>query len=160
MSKRCLLLQLPDKREIFTEEKNHHNLLEFAKTFDVKILTVEAENPELLHPKDIAKTFCDPSEDNLYSCSYKIIDPSKKEKVIPQIKNRKQMLQKVYDIRSYIEQQFLEKNTVRIKELYNFFKKHQIAVSTLYRHLSYVKDKLQKEGHKFIKVSTGCYRIA
>lgn len=162
MSKRCLLLKLPDNREIFTHEKHHHTLLEFAKTFDVKIFTVEADEPELLHPRDIAKAFCDPNEDDFRSCSYQVVDTSTGEKTTSTVtvdNNRKKMLQKVYDIRSYIEDQFLEKNTVRIKELHHFFKKHQIAVSTLYRHLSYVKDKLQKEGYKFTKISAGCYRL-
>lgn len=158
MLKKCLLLKFPDEREVFTKEKYHHNLLEFAKTFNVKIMKVEAEEPELLHPKEIARIFCDLNERKNHTHNYQILDSNQTEKTTPN-KNRKQMLERVCDIRSHIEDQFLEGKTVRIKELYDTFKKHQISVSTLYRHLSHVKNKLKSKGCKFIKISTGCYKI-
>ncbi len=167
MSKRCLLLRLPDSREVFTHEKYHNTLLEFAKSFGVKILTVEADFPNLLHPKDIAKIFCDQNKEVFNTCSYRVVShqPSTTKTInqhtsFSSVGAREKMLQKVSDVRSYIESQFLEGNTVRIKELHHRFQKHNIAVSTLYRHLSYVKDRLKAQGRQVVKVAAGCYRLA
>ncbi len=166
MSKRCLLLRLPDSREVFTHEKHHNTLLEFAKNFGVKIFTVEAEFPKLLHPSEIASIFCDQNKEMFNTCSYRVVNHQSSTKTINHHTSfssagaREKMLQKVSDVRSYIESQFLEGNVVRLKELHHRFQKHNIAVSTLYRHLAYVKDRLKSQGHKIIKVATGCYKLA
>jgi hypothetical protein len=154
--KRCIVLKLPDQREIFTHEKYHHTLLEFSKVFDVKISIVEAESPVLLHPKEIAKIFCDHSQPDSNECNYKVLHQIS----TTAIGAREKMLQNVIDVRSYIENQFREGQVVRIKELHHRFQKHNIAVSTLYRHVSYVRDKLELEGKKVIKVVVGSYRVA
>lgn len=154
--KRCLLLKLPDQREIFTHEKYQNSLLEFVKIFGIKMSIVEADSPTLLHPKDIAKVFCDHSHSIFSDCNYRLL--SKNETSLPGARER--MLQNVVDVRSFIESQFREGQTVRIKELHHRFQKHNIAVSTLYRHLSYVKEKLEKEGKEVVKVVAGCYRLA
>lgn len=156
MAKRCLLLKFPDSREVFTSEKYYNSLLELSKSFGVKIMTVEADNPSLLKIKDIAQIFCDQNKDPLVTCSYRIVPQTAKS----DLGIREKMLQKVSDVRSYIENQFIEGNVVRIKELHHKFQKHNIAVSTLYRHLSYVKEKLESENKKIIKINTGCYKIA
>jgi len=157
---------LPDSREVFTHEKHHHTLLEFAKSLGVKILTVEADYPTLLTPKEIARTFCDQSREDFNTCSYRIINPQTSGRMLNQHTSfsssgaREKMLQKVSDVRSYIESQFLDGNIVRIKELHHRFQKHNIAVSTLYRHLAYVKENLKNEGKQVVKVAAGCYRLA
>jgi hypothetical protein len=161
MTKRCLLLRLPDSREVFTHEKHQNSLSEFAKTFNVKIIPVEAESPVLLHPKQIAQVFCDQSQQTFSNCSYRLLNPQSTKTLTGYAPNaRNQMLQKVSDVRSYIEAQFLEGQVVDIKKLHHRFSKHNIAVSTLYRHLAYVKAKLNAEGHRVMKVKTGCYRLA
>jgi hypothetical protein len=159
MSKRCLLLRTSDNKGIFTYEKYHHTLLEFAKSFNIEILTVEANYPNLLHPKEIAKAFCNQSEEEFETCSYRVIGSSITHSKT-HTNSRDKMLKKVADIRSYIESQFLEGNMVRIKELHHKFQKHNIAVSTLYRHLTYVKERLKKQSKTIVKVSAGCYRLA
>lgn len=152
MLKKCLCLKLPDNREVFTHEKHKSELEEFSITFGVKVLRVEAESPTLLPLENVVEFFCDHSRES-YECNYRI-------EVEPRITGaREKMLQTVYDIRGYIESQLLEGKTVRIKELHKQFSKHRIAVSTIYRHLSFVKDKLSREGRKVIKVMVGCYQI-
>jgi hypothetical protein len=149
MVKKCLLLRFPDNREVFTHERYYFTLLEFAKNFNVKIISVEADYPNLLHPKDIAKVFCDKNEEEYSTCSYRILKNNQEN-------DRKKMLKTVFDIRSYIEEQLLQGNTITIKDL---FHKYSIAVSTIYRHLAHVKEKLQKSGKNVEKISTGCYRV-
>lgn len=158
MSKRCLLLKLPDSREVFTHEKNHNILFEFSKSFGIKIITVEADYPNLMNPKEIAKIICDQNSDTFNTCSYRVVGVTRLNQNFL-VGSREQMLQKVSDVRSYIENQFLEGNMVRIKELHHRFQKHNIAVSTLYRHLAYVKDKLKEQGKEVVKVKAGCYLL-
>src|SRR6185312_13509524 len=148
MSKKCLLLKFPDGREVFSSKKYHEDFMEFAKTFDVKILNVEADLPHLLEPNNIAEIFCDQNKTDFTTCSYHVVDEKKC------MFARKKMLEKVIDIRKYIESKFLEGEVVTIKELYNKFKKRKIAVSTIYRHLAHVKDQLAKEGKEVVKMKT------
>lgn len=145
--KKCLLLRFPDQREVFTHETNKTTLVEFAKSFGIKVLPVEANKPTLLDPDEIAKVFCDQNQ-SVPACSYRVI-----------LGNRGKMLQTVVDVRTYIETQLREGQTVRIKELHKHFSKHRIAVSTLYRHLDYVRTKLIEEGAEVEKVMVGCYRL-
>ena len=166
MFKRCLLIRFPDGREVFTHEKYHNTLLEFAKTFGVKIDLVEADFPQLLHPKEIASIFCDQNKEAFNTCSYRAAKSQIPTKIITHqtsfntFSARDKMLQKASDVRLYIESQLLEGNAVRIKELHHRFQRHGIAVSTLYRHLTYVKNRLKESGKKVVKVTTGCYRLA
>lgn len=154
MSKRCLLLRFPDNREVFTHEKYQSDLVEFIKVFNVKLFTVEANSPSLLNIKAVIKIFCDHNKDNFEVCSYRMVGDLPSHDT-----SRESVLKKVSDIRSYIENIFLQGNVVRIKELHHHFIKHNIAVSTIYRHLSYVKDKLIQEGKKIEKIATGCYKL-
>lgn len=147
MSKKCLLLKFPDEREVFTHEKYQHIFIEFSKSFNVKMFNVEADDPILLHPKDVVKCFCDQNVETNTKCNYKLFHNKIKKT-------------RSYDLKEYIETNLLEGNIVSIKELYNKFQKHNLSVSTIYRHLNFVKNKLQKEGKKIEKISVGCYRIS
>jgi len=165
MGKRCLLIKLPDEREFFTYEKNHPYLLEFANTFDAKVRTVEAQEPHLLNLSEIAKCFCDHSYRG-HPCNYhEIAQPETSTKIMMNhtsfstLGSRSKMLQKVSDVRNFIETQFLEGNPVRIKELHKRFQKHGVAVSTLYRHISIVRDRLKRKGHQVSKIAAGCYKL-
>lgn len=144
--KRCLLLTFPDRREVFTHEKYHPTLLEFARTFGIKISVVDADFPKLLHPKEIIKFFCDNSK-NTETCRYKIIKNTIRDKI----------LQQACDVRKYIEEQFRSKKIVNVKELLHDLSEYGVHVSTLYRHLGYVKEKLESQGGRVTKISTGCY---
>lgn len=153
MLKKCLCLKLPDNREVFTHEKYRNAISEFVNTFGVKVLKVEADSPSLLDPNELVNYFCDHSKES-YICDYRV-EPEHKPKPVP----REKMLRNVYDIRAYIESELLEGRTIRIKELHKKFSRHNIAVSTIYRHLSFVKDKLSNQGYQTQKVMVGCYRI-
>ena len=152
MSK-CILIKLPDSREFFTHEKNHQQLLEFSETFNSKILTIETDNPNLLPLKGIVKAFCDQNINDSCPYTYRIIDSCQN------LNTRDIILKKVYDIRTYIESRFLEGGVISIKELHDYFKNHNIAVSTLYRHLANVKTKLKAQNRKIIKISAGRYKL-
>lgn len=154
MPKKCLLLQLPnqnqsDFREVLTEEKNEQSLTEFIKTFGIKTYLVEADEPQLLTTDEIVSYFCDQYKEPI-KCKYQIT----KNEI-----TRDKMLKNVYDIRSFIEEELKYGNTVRIKELHQKFSPHNIAVSTIYRHLSFVKNKLKTEGKTIDKIMVGCYKL-
>lgn len=157
MQKKCLLLQFPNQnksefREVFTEEKNEKIISEFVKTFGLKVFLVEADDPKLLNTDELVSYLCNQYEksDNCKYYKTKEIEPNN---------SRNKMLQTVCDIRVYIENQLKEGNTLRIKELYQTLSPYNIGVSTIYRHLSFVKNKLKKEGKNISKVMVGCYKI-
>lgn len=143
------------KCAIFQESDIDNQFTALATEKFSNLLKVEADNPVLLHPQDIAEFFCDQNKEELTTCSYRIIN---KTKEITGTRNK--IIQKACDVRYYIESQFLEGNIVSIKELHHKFQKHNVAVSTLYRHLAHVRKKLKAQNRDTIKIKVGCYKIA
>jgi hypothetical protein len=151
MTTKCLCLKLPDSREVFTHETNKIALKELSVTFGIKIMAVEAQEPVLLSVNEVVNYFCDHSQKTFlvnYTTDSKISTNEKGQRT-----------NNVYDIRSHIESELVKGEVVRIKELHKQFSPHNIAVSTIYRHLNFVKNKLSKEGMKIVKVMVGCYKI-
>lgn len=140
----CLIVKLPDNREVLTYEKNSSSLLEFSKIFEVNLLRVETDSQEdLLDLNEIADLFCDQHKKPINS-NYKL-------------KNK--LIKKTIDVKSHIENNLLEGNLIHIKEVHHIFRQHNISVSTIYRHLTAIKQKFKKEGKSIVKVSVGCYKL-
>jgi hypothetical protein len=132
MKTTCLLIKLPDGRTFFTIKKNYTLLLEFAKIYGAQLKIVKAIDPQLLTLKDLATKICDQTIKS---------DISKKE----------------CTIRDHITKQFKSGKFVKIKEIGKDL--NNVSASTLYRHINYVKHKLEKEGKIITKVSPGIYRM-
>lgn len=167
LAKKCLLIKLPDGgRQLFTHRKNYPNLIEFSKKFNAQLEVVKASNAQLLELDDVAKCICDASY-TMDDVQYEVIKPSvnPKKTYFTQCTSfsglgaRERMMKKVSDVRQCIYDMFTSGQPVRIKDLESKFQKHQLSVSTIYRHVNFVKEQLESEGHAVTKVSPGVYKL-
>jgi len=147
MKKKCLLLQTKDKRQFFTDPKNYHDLLEFSDNFGAQLSMVTVDNPVVLTLNELAPAIC--SSDVKYSAEFKIEKPIK-------IRMKTDTAQK---IRQYIRNSFLKKEVVSLQGIAGKFKYLNLTLACFCQHITKVRDLLVNEGHSFIKIGGGKYKL-
>src|SRR4051812_43089621 len=56
---RCLMIEMADRRRIFTERDNLMSLTEFARTFNARVSLVEGREIELFSLEELPVVICD-----------------------------------------------------------------------------------------------------
>lgn len=156
MIKKLLLIRTPDKRRFFTYRKNLSKVLEFAKTFQAELFSVEVEGAEVLELNKVSAAFCLPS----YNCDVRCLKAKKiSRKRTRSGKRRTDLLTNAVLIRGYLRSQLLANQTISLKDLQKKFEKLALTDSCLYSHLSQVRKEMEGEGYIITKINTGEYAI-
>lgn len=77
--KKCLMIEMPDKKKFFTDQKNYNDILYFANNFNCEISVVNLEKGKiLLSLKSLAKAIS--CIDNSKDAKFSIISVKKTKK--------------------------------------------------------------------------------
>ena len=147
----CLLIETKG-RKFFTHEKNFVQLIEFSKAFNATISLVKLEEGPVLDLEQLAPAICDPSYEKP-TADYQLIETKFTRR------SRLAALRTASQIRKYITQKFLRRESVSLKELKVKFKRHQLTTAALCNHLRVVKKTLLGQGYQIIKIGAGHYKI-
>lgn len=151
---KCLLIETKDKKKFITQEKYLHQLVEFSKTFGATISVIEAENVNPLKIEDLVPAICDQNYKN-QRFKYEVLET----KIKKETRDRRKTLKAASKIQEYIYSQFLQKETVSLKELKKRFKRYELSDAALCNHVRKVKESLVNQGYNIQKVGGGMYRI-
>ena len=150
----CLLIETKDKRKFLTHEKNFTLLIEFSKTFNAEISTVNLETGTMLELEELAPAICNP----LYKkpkFKYEIIE----QKVKTKNRKRKDILIVAEKIKEYILEKFKNEKFILLKDLKIKFKEYKLTDATLCNHIRRIKKELEEKGIKLKKTGAGKYSI-
>lgn len=149
----CLMLKTIDQRCFFTRKNYFPQLIEFAKTCKAEISVVKGENIKVLELPELVKSICNHSN-LLNESQYEIIEV----KLLESSRSRKELLQQANIISSQIEQAFLDRKVVSLKDLETEFPK--ISKSALSNHITRVRNRLSKNGLSVTRVKAGQYILS
>lgn len=142
---KCILIETKDKRRFLTHEKNLSNLKSFLDTFEAKITKVDHKKGKILDLKELAIAICDASynKENLeYDLPKRSIDKDKPSTLI----------------KNFIYNSFINNKTISIKVLKEKFQDLKLCDATFYNHIKKVKEILEKQGLKIIRISPGQFK--
>jgi hypothetical protein len=147
----CLMLETKDQRRFFTHKRFLPNLVEFCRTFDSEISVVKLkEKAEVLDLVELAPAICDANYNQ--EADYEIVE----EKISR--KNRKPV--RTSDaVRQYVRDRFSSGDTVELQQVAQHFKDLNVGLSSFCKHIAYVRNAMEKEGHQFVKMGGGKYRL-
>lgn len=151
---KCLLIQTKDKRKFFTHEKNYFQLIEFSKTFNAEVSIVKLEQGTVLELEQLAPAICDPAYKKV-NAQYEVIET----KMATEGRTRADILKIACKVKKYVSEQFRNRNCVSLKKLKKKYKKHKLTDAALCNHVRRVKQELEKEGFKFLKIGAGQYKV-
>jgi len=137
----CILIETNDNRKFLVEKEDISNLKEYLKTFNAKIKQVKANPKDVISLSKLAKDICDNTK-------------GKNELKYEEIKNQKD---KKTSIKEIIEKKLLSNETVSINKIKNDIN-DEFADQTFYYHLKNVKNKLEKNGIRIVKIKKGEYK--
>ena len=147
MKKKCLLLEMKDKRKFFTEPENYGDLVEFSKKFGGEMSIVTADNPIVLSLNELAPALC--TQSIQYSAEFKIEKPIK-----IRVKSNNAI-----KIREYIRDLFLKKEVVGLQDVARKFKNLNLTLACFCQHIAKVRESLIAEGYTIVKTGGGKYKI-
>jgi len=150
---KCLMVKTKDNRSFFTHSKYYPQLTEFSKTFGAEISVVKIKEGEVLDLIQLAPAIC--NSDYTAKPEFEILET----KIPIKKRCRSKLLKNSQKIRNYIESQFRNGTTVSLKILMNRYKRLRITSACLCNHIKVVREKLEKEGMKIIKVGGGKYQM-
>lgn len=151
---KCLLIETKDKRKFFTHEKNFVQLIEFSKTFNAEISTVKLEEGPILELEELAPAICDPAYKKP-KAQYEVIET----KLANKSRDRKTILKTAAKVKQYIVEKFRERDSVSLKDLKRKFKRYKLSDTALCNHVRRVKEELEQDGFRFIKLGAGEYKV-
>jgi F0F1-type ATP synthase delta subunit len=134
------MIETWDKRKFFTHQNNYPQLVEFSKTFDVKISIVEIKDGVILTLEELASAICDPSFSQ--NTKYEIIET-------------KNANQKSHPIKNYLEEKFKSRKPVSLLEMKEVFS--DLNETSIRNYIRSVKTSLELQGYKFKRIQTGTY---
>lgn len=158
---KCLLIKTKDNREFFTHEKNFLQLIEFSKTFGAEISVVKVNKAEVLDLEELAPAIC--NDGYKPNGEYEILEvkiPQNKKAASKALNKRQKILQTATVIKAHILTEFLSGNVVALHGIRKKFRKDNLSLSAVCNHISRVREELEKEGYKVVKVGAGKYRLA
>jgi hypothetical protein len=153
MPRKCLMIELKDKRKFFTDKKNYNQLVEFSKAFDAEISVVRTDET----PVDLvslASRVCDDSI-KVKKPSFEIIEV--KVPCVKQLRSKLRHNAKI--IRRWIRKELLDGKVVKLTELARRYKRYKLSLACFCNHLATVRDELEREGFKIEKIKRGEYTI-
>jgi len=149
----CIMLELPDRRHLFTDRRNYKQLIEFARTSGSGLSLVEITEGEVLSLSNLALAICDSRKSE--TADFQVLEVK-----IPRLKRtRKKLLSIAKEIRGCIKQQFLDNKTIEINKLVKKFEKHNLSAACLSNHLRLVKEELEEEGRLVLRKGRGKYSL-
>jgi hypothetical protein len=135
------MIETWDKRKFFTHKNNYPQLVEFSKTFDVKISIVEVKDGAILTLEELAAAICDPGFSQ--NTKYEIIETNN-------------VKQKSHPIKNYLEEKFKSRKPVSLLETKETFK--DLNETSIRNYIRSVKTNLELQGYKFKRIQTGTYK--
>lgn len=155
--KKRLMVQLKGGRTFFTHQANLPMLIEFAKTFNAQIFTVETDSKEILELSSLATAFCDQNYDvkDIFR-SPKRVYPAGDDTLSKWSKR----IINANQIQEYIRKQMLDGLTVSLKQLKQHFADLKVTDACLSNHFSRVRKILNKEGFTVEKLGAGMYHLS
>lgn len=148
---KCLMIETNDHRQFFTHEINFNQLIEFSKFFKAKITLVQVVGAELLSLEELAPALCDTTRKK-QKVDLKIIEVK-----LNFCKNKSRFNSE--KVKKSIRKIFLSRKTVSTKSIKLKFKNLNLSTASFCNYIRQVKDELQEQGYKFIKIGAGQYRI-
>ena len=146
-----LMLETKDQRRFFTHRKNLPMLIEFSNTFGADISIVKAKDVDVLELDKLVPAICD--------ANFKQ-DPSNYQVVEKKISHRKPKEKgNASKIRKYIKDMFLSGELVQLHDVADHFKNCNLSLTCFCNHMSQTRRELQKEGHSFVKIGGGKYKL-
>ena len=147
--KKCLMIQTKDNNKLFTHEKNLPQLIEFSKIFNAEISTVQIIDENIiLDLEDLAPAVCEKKSQKI---EYELIETKFKNQT------RTLILENADKVKKYIIKSLLDGNIVSLKDLSKKYK--NLSIPCLCNHFTSIRKTLEKNGHLFIKVGGGKYKI-
>lgn len=134
----CLMIETWDKRKLFTNRNNYSQLVEFSKTFEVKISLVKITDGTILSLEELASAICDPSFSQ--NNKYDFVEITKKS----------------HPIKNYLEERFKSRKPVSLLETKEKFS--DLNESSIRNYIRSVKTSLELQGYKFKRIQTGTYK--
>ena len=163
MNNRCLMIEMQDHRRFFTAKDNLNNLLEFARTFNVRVSLVTTQNAKCLNIEELPEAICD----GTYHCpgSYsnqELILP--RETIFtatrPRTRPRRATLALARLIRGFVRTALTARQTISLAMLRDKYQEHDLGTSCLSMHLNRVRREMIGEGYRVDKLGPGCYRLS
>lgn len=152
-----LMIEFSDGRRLFTHMKNLPLLVEFAKTFKVKIAVVKVSTDELAEMKDIVAGFCDPNFKSM-EATYEVLQ-NLYPKGSKSSKSRTQILEDAKKVKQQIREDFLKSQKLTFKQIKSSFEQMSLTDACLSTHFSKVRKELENEGYSVEKLGIGSYKI-
>lgn len=150
--KQCLMVKTKDQKQCFTHEKNLDQLMAFSKTFGAEISTVQIPSEsEVLELEELALALC---EKKTQKVEYTLLEVKLQPK-----SDRKTILSRAKKIQKYIEDCLTNGETVSLKTLTQKFKNKQLTTACLCNHFKIIRKKMEDQGHVFVKIGGGKYRL-
>jgi hypothetical protein len=140
------MIKTKDRRKFFTHETNYLPLLEFSKLFKAEISIVKVKQAQVLTLADLAPALPNPQ--------YKVVQI----KISQNKRKRQDILDNAKKVRAQIRKQFLTGKTVSLKELCGTFEGLKVSPACICHHMRIVREELEHEGCKIIKVGGGKYK--
>jgi len=154
MPRKCLMIELKDKRKFFTDKKNYPQLVEFSKAFDAEISVVRTDET-LVDLVSLASSVCDGSM-KVTKPSFEILEIK-----VPSIKRRRSKLR--HDakiIRRWIRKELLDGKVVKLADLARRYKRYNLSLACFCNHFTAVRKELIREGYKIKKIKRGEYQLS
>ena len=153
MPRKCLMIELKDKRKFFTDKKNYNQLVEFSKAFDAEISVVRTDEAPV-DLMSLASSVCDDS--------IKVTKPSFEilEVKVPNITRRRSKLRhNAKIIRRWIRKEILDEKIVKLAGLARRYKRYNLSLACFCNHFTTVRNELVREGYKIEKIKRGEYQL-
>lgn len=161
---RCLMIEMNDRRRIFTERDNLMSLIEFARTFNARVSLVEGKEIELFSLDELPVVICDGSYK--HRGQYTAL-----ETVLPRdtiftaarprkgCRPRRDAITLAQTIRSFVRTSLLGHQTITLKLLKDKYRESGLGESCLSGHLNLVKRSMEGEGFQIERLARGSYRL-
>lgn len=148
--KKCIMIQTPDQKKLFTYEENLPSIKEFSKLFNAKVSLVEvAEASSILNLDALAPALCERQNQKI---SYRHI----RAKVSRDKKTVSKVAQK---IRKYIKIKLMQGEIISLKTLTKRYRRYNLTTACLCNHFKQTRSELAQLGYQFKKIGGGKYRI-
>lgn len=155
----CLMIELDEERRYFTDEENLPQLLEFCKSFDLKMYVVQAKEVTLIDIMGLPKIVCEGKKTP--SIEFKVIQnvlPFDPAISIPVVRNRSHAIKTAKAIREKIRSRFLLGEAVSKDMLEEEFPEDSIPSSSFALHVRTIRKELEEQGYTFERISPSCYK--
>lgn len=158
----CLMIETKDQRQFFTNEENKLQLLEFCKTFEMKMSIVKVSQAEILDIADLPKAFCNGAKVSDVKCELiRQITPFTPIDInIPLVRSRKEQVANAKKLRMSIRNKHTTGNVIRNSDLATEFQDFGMSATSIDVHHCTVREAMTLEGYVFERKGVGCYKAS